>query len=380
MSKILKAHHKLHKIPARTPEWHLFRRRSGLGGSDVGAAVGDNPYFSRWHLWETKVGLRNDNLEPNEKILHGLIDENQTAKLWGYYDGYVNDSGVPTYVDRYMQILENPKDRELRTLLRQRRSERVNGVVTHSSYPWLFMNLDRIIPAGQFSFKPGRVPLETHAPLECKSMGEFVGRHYDESIPPYYHSQGHSYMILLDTDYVEFAVRLGLSLQVKPFLFDRDYADRLLAETYDFWHRYVVPAQAYMERREQLLASQDYRGAEIIEGQMREHEPPPDGTSLSLDYRKERIAVEQGGTGDRKGDQFTATLDNTHDMFSLGIELLDISSAKKVTEAKETKIKDEMLAFFRNTGMNKLDFGASGYISYYPNKNGVFTLRNQIKV
>ncbi len=38
-------------------EW-LVNRRNGIGGSEISAVIGENPYMSNVELWELKTGRR----------------------------------------------------------------------------------------------------------------------------------------------------------------------------------------------------------------------------------------------------------------------------------------------------------------------------------
>ena len=67
------------------PGWLKIRtelaNQGRLGGSDIGAAVGDNPYKSPYALWCEMVGIYEpDDISEKEAIKQGVMFESAVAK------------------------------------------------------------------------------------------------------------------------------------------------------------------------------------------------------------------------------------------------------------------------------------------------------------
>ncbi|HUT57153.1 MAG TPA: YqaJ viral recombinase family protein, partial [Phycisphaerae bacterium] len=65
-----------------TPEWHEARK-TGIGASDAGAAIGASPYDNQLSLYRRKRGEIPD-VEENELMAHGKYHEPATVRLWEY--------------------------------------------------------------------------------------------------------------------------------------------------------------------------------------------------------------------------------------------------------------------------------------------------------
>lgn len=63
------------------PEW-LAERQSGLGGSEIGAIVGLDPYSSAWDVYRRKVADLTDEEPPSEAATWGTLLEPVVAREW----------------------------------------------------------------------------------------------------------------------------------------------------------------------------------------------------------------------------------------------------------------------------------------------------------
>lgn len=361
----LKPHQHLHTHRRYTPEWYDFRQ-TGLGGSDLGAVMRINPYHSVWSLWEEKIGLANPNKELNEAMLYGLLLEDTVGRMWCMYDDMIDGNKVPTYVGRYAAY-EQAVAVEPSTKISQfyvRRNHKVNGIITNDNFPWLFISLDRIIPKGQFCFKEGRPLLEVDVPLEIKTMNYYVANKFIDDIPPYYHTQGHGYMVVLEVDYVEFAVLVGgQRFSLKPFIQDEDFTEALIDTSHDFWYQHVLPGRDAVKMMRHYEEAGDWSGVDAMRHKLRELEPDADGSQHYVDWLTEKAKTE-----DIEG---TATLDNKRNtvIWNHGIEYKLLGEVIKSLEAGQTERKAKILEFMRDSKISKIDFGVNGYISWKETKS-----------
>jgi len=128
-------------------EW-LEVRKQGIGGSDISALAGCNPWKSAIHVFLEKTGRFE--VEPNEKM------------KWG-------------------NILEDPVAREYSDS-QEVKVQRVKAVLKDSSYPHFLANIDRMIVKGghDSNYLPVHDILESkgNGILEVKTtgMGSGLGR------------------------------------------------------------------------------------------------------------------------------------------------------------------------------------------------------------
>lgn len=150
----------LHEIynPYRTMDseelWH-FKRRLGIGGSDIGAILNLNPYKTASDVWEEKVNGKKD-------------DHQSEAAYWG---NALEDVVAKEFAKRNDLVIEQPD--------------------SHFSYnlaPWCQANLDRMI-VNEFGFDV----------LECKCASAYSSEWGDEDsdkVPHSYYAQCQWYLMI----------------------------------------------------------------------------------------------------------------------------------------------------------------------------------------
>lgn len=170
----------LHKIDTSSmtrKEW-LEERRKSLGGSDIGAILGLNPWSSPYSVWANKTGRIPDS-EPNEAMRQGTDLEDYVARRFSERTGL--------------------------------RVARVNYILRRDSYPNMHANIDRRI----VGMKAG---------LECKtasalSASRFSGGDFPES----YYAQCVSYMAITGYPRYYLAVLvLGKEFKIYQMTTERD--------------------------------------------------------------------------------------------------------------------------------------------------------------
>lgn len=179
-------------------DWLELRKR-GIGGSDAAAAVGLNPYKSQLELWLEKTGRDAELPKPDpgdtrEPIYWGTLLEPIVAAA------YTQQTG--------------------------RRVRRVNAVLQHATYTFMLANLDREIVG-----VPG-VQI-----LECKTAGEFGGRHWQDGVPEYVQLQVMHQLAVTGKQAADVAVLLcGQTLEVHRIERDDVLIAQLIELEGQFWH------------------------------------------------------------------------------------------------------------------------------------------------
>ncbi|MCX4025080.1 YqaJ viral recombinase family protein [Endozoicomonas sp. SM1973] len=157
--------------------WH-FNRRMGMGGSDIGAILGLNPYKTPLQVWKEKVG----EVGP---------DQAGEAAYWG-------TQLEPVVAQEYTKRTGH-------------KIQRINRVIHHADMPWMAANIDRII------WQNGKAPvvknkIRSKHLLECKTASPFAkewGEENTDEIPHSYWLQCTWYLATLNADICDVALLKG---------------------------------------------------------------------------------------------------------------------------------------------------------------------------
>lgn len=177
-------------------EW-LKSRKQGIGGSDVSAILGLNPYSSPLKVYTDKVS---DDIkeETNEAMRQGTDFEQYVA------DRFCEETGYKV--------------------------KRCNKILQHPDYPWMLANVDRLIISHDWG-------------LECKTTSPYSKFKFDEGeINPHYYWQSMHYMAVTGASrwYVAVLV-LGKSFHVFQLDRDDDAIQTIIDAEKKFWEWNVVP-------------------------------------------------------------------------------------------------------------------------------------------
>lgn len=169
------------KTTGMSREAWLAERRKSVGGSEVGAVLGLNPWASPYSVWANKTGRLPD-AEPNEAMRQGTDLENYVARR------FMEASGL--------------------------RVERENAILRNSDFPHLHANIDRRI-------------IGAKAGLECKTASALnASRFHGGEFPVHYYAQCVAYMAVTGYRTYYLAV-LVLGKEFKIFRMTRDQGSPL---------------------------------------------------------------------------------------------------------------------------------------------------------
>ena len=162
-------------------QWHI-RRRCGIGGSDVGAVLGVNPYKTPHEIWLEKTGRQlPEDLSGKDAVLAGNLLEDAVAQFYSIRTGH--------------------------------KVRRSNMTRFHPSMPWLAGNVDRVVEGQK------RI-------LECKTAGHFAkgwGESGTDEVPESYLLQVTHYMAVWGYQTADLAVLTGgQNLGIYKFDFDQE--------------------------------------------------------------------------------------------------------------------------------------------------------------
>ena len=181
-----------------TPRQKFHRERlSGIGGSDVSAILGLNPYKTAHDLWLEKTGQREpDDLEGNEAVEWGNRLEDLVAEKFAEETG--------------------------------KRVRRNNRTLRSKLYPYMIAHLDREV-VGERSI------------LECKTLGawhktEEWGEAGTDNVPDRYLLQCQHYLAVSGRDLAYLSVLIG-GRNFRTYIIqrDQDLIDMLVKAEGEFW-------------------------------------------------------------------------------------------------------------------------------------------------
>lgn len=196
-------------------EW-LKNRKNGIGGSEIAAVIGKNPYMTNVELWELKTGRKEaKDISNLPYIKYGTQAEPLLRELFRL--------DFPEYQVRYEE----------------------NNSFRNDKYPWAQASVDGWLFDGD-----GRLGI-----WECKTTNILNGnmrKRWDHQIPDHYYCQCLLYMAVLEADFCELKAQLKseyageVFVQTKHYHFERkdvkEDMEYLIKEGKRFW--------GYVERDE----------------------------------------------------------------------------------------------------------------------------------
>lgn len=194
----------------------LKNRMKGLGGSEISAVVGCNPYMTNLELWEIKTGRRQpEDISEKPYVIYGTQAEMHLRGLFRL--------DFPEYTVEYID----------------------NNSFRNDRFPWAQASLD-----GWLTDQDGRKGI-----LEIKTSEVLSSMHKEkwrDGIPQNYYCQTLLYMAVLEADFCILKAQLKTVFDGVPYLQTKHYfiereevqsdIDYLMEEGKKFW--------GYVERDE----------------------------------------------------------------------------------------------------------------------------------
>ena len=297
-------------------DW-LNYRFNGIGGSEISAILGLNPYFSSHKLFYLKLGEIDYDPE-NIHMFWGKQHEDKIAEIWEYHDP--NNPAMEITMQNYNEgkII--------------RKCRRVNAYIINPEYPHLFASLDRVINKGD-NKKEGI--------LECKTISAFAAKVWEIEIPPMHVAQLQFYLLQADLEYGELAtLKDGKYFEVLPFERNEEFIRLIIESSKDFWDR-VTRAR---------ILKQDGKPYEQLE-------PEIDNQEAYKSFLSERYKAEPKKI---KPELF---------YYELGTQYLGLNEEIKSLETKQDEIANQIKAYMKES--DTMNFGASGTITWKQNKTSM---------
>jgi len=194
-------------------DW-LRLRQSGIGGSDISAIMGFNPYKTAYDLY-------------HDKINDVVADAQSDAAYWG-------------------TILEDVVAKEY-ALRNDCKVQKVNYMIRHPEFDFALANIDRAVInpsiSGNVRLKDGK--LTTNKLLEVKTASEYMknvwGDEASDHVPDNYNLQCQWYMGITGVDECDLALLLGGNkYRQYNIKFDAELFEIMIDEAQNFWVNHVL--------------------------------------------------------------------------------------------------------------------------------------------
>ncbi len=196
------------KVLKDREEW-LKNRINGIGGSEISAVVGCNPYLDNVTLWELKTGKRQpEDISEKPYVKYGTNAEEHLRELFKL--------DFPHYEVEYVD----------------------NNSWKNSKYPWALASLD-----GWIIDEQGRKGI-----FECKTSEVLSSQHkekWKDQIPQNYYCQCLFYMAVYEAEFCVLKAQLKTVFDDIPYLQTKHYfinredvqedIDYLMQEGERFW-------------------------------------------------------------------------------------------------------------------------------------------------
>lgn len=168
-------------------EW-LDNRKNGIGGSEISAVIGQNPYMDNVTLWELKTGRRQtEDISDKPCIQYGHQAEMHLRGLFRL--------DFPEYDVEYID----------------------NNSFTNSRYPWAKASLDGWLTEKETSRK-GILEIKTTEILQSMQKEK-----WNQRIPNNYYCQVLFYMAVLEADFAVLKAQLKTVFDGIPYLQTKHY-------------------------------------------------------------------------------------------------------------------------------------------------------------
>ena len=153
-------------FPTRA-EW-LKNRKRGIGGSDIAAVIGQNPFMSNVDLWDIKTGKKQQpDLSDNPRVSYGVEAEKYLRELFAL--------DHPEYAVQYAEF----------------------NSVYNDKYPWALASLDGLTTELETD-RQGILEIKTTEIMSATDWDKWTDR-----IPQNYFCQTIFYMAVAECDYAD---------------------------------------------------------------------------------------------------------------------------------------------------------------------------------
>jgi hypothetical protein len=308
-----------------------------VGSSEAASVIGLNPYQSVIELYFEKVGIKPTYREDNINMFWGKAHEDTIADMWQYWEGSPES------------LIENFNAGKI-----VRRCRKMNAYAVNKTLPWLFTSVDRII---------NKTGSSAEGVNECKTIGGFYAKTWENGIPPMYVIQLQQQILVLELEFGEMTIlQDGRDFQVYPFDKAVNIQTKILDGTLDFYKRVRKGIEFFLLSK---YTEHDHIEQELLH-QVDVYSPEPDSSVSYRDYLNKTFddkGIEmKGGPEELKLAQDYVHCNNM------------IKKFENVQMLRSNKLK------FVMKEANVLDFGGDGKVTWKANAKGSRVFQVRVKV
>lgn len=195
-------------------EW-LHHRKNGIGGSEISAIVGLNPYMSNVDLWELKTGRKEaEDISEKPYVKYGTQAEMHLRGLFRL--------DFPQYEVEYID----------------------NNSFINDKYPWAQASLDGWLTEKETG-RRGILEIKT-----SEILNSMHKERWKDQIPQNYYCQTLFYMAVYEADFAILKAQLKTVFDEMPYFQTKHYRieredvqadiEFLMSKGSEFWNKYVL--------------------------------------------------------------------------------------------------------------------------------------------
>jgi len=331
----MKSHIKILRYKDRTDDWYAYRR-NGIGSSEVGKVLG----LSDWHnsspldVFYDKLKKETPQIKDNAAMFWGRELEDKIADVWRFWDGteegYITNRGAGKVM---------------------RRNRRVNGIIVNDKYPWLYVNVDRVIEAKQFRLNSDLLT-KAYTPLEIKTINDREAKKWESGVPLMYIAQVFLQMIVTENEYAEIALFDNYrKFNVYPIEYTQNFADQIIETTYEFWHNRVLPAREILAKTDIIDPVEEY---ENLPEEVISLEPPADNTDAYKEFLSKAV----------KKREEEVVIAGDEEILIEAKKWRYLQDIAKYSKKMSNIHRNKLIEYARNEQADKIDFGLDGYFDW----------------
>lgn len=318
-------------------EW-LEHQLVRTGGSTASALLGLNEYASAAEVFYKYLGIMPQKQVDSLPMYFGRKLEPVVRNSYQYWEGDIDSMMSNDAAGRIVNEVAYVDDLT---------------ILVNPDMPYAHANIDGHIVRNY----QGREGI-----LEIKTIASFAAEKYENGFPIGYICQVQLYMAVCEVDYAEIALlKDGRYFEVIPIERNEGIIQTILTKTEEFWRK--------VNEAKKIMASTDLTQEQKL-AMISEYEPEVESSTAYESFLKEKY---------RNVSEGISPIDGTQEHWELALRHeTELKPLKQQTEEEMRLITNTLKRAFEDR--DTMSFEQAGNISYKANKNGVRTLRFNLKL
>lgn len=304
-------------------DW-LVARNDGVGGSDLSALMGMNPYFSNLELYYQKLGLTPLGSTHTKATFWGTKLEPVIRQIGQFFDFETEE-----YINNELS------NNQLRTIVEKK------AMIRNKDYPHIIANVDGF----EFDGVTRRQYFNADRIAEIKTISKQSADMWEGKLPPYYIPQAHTYLIVCE-----------------PFLNYQEVSFYVLQDGRDFW---AVRIKEVDWMREAVIEQSTkfwelvVKGREILANERNRDKAMKGIYEIEPDPNPSK-SVDQFISSLQKEKTELRKIEGTQELWDMAIAEKEARLERDTHEKSREAFAIELKNYMRKNDVDVIDFGADG--------------------